>query len=148
MTSARKPGRPQGPPFGTQPFGSGPAQFWFLHKVQKQAQNPNATAALKPLDTSGKLPSGESFDNFRGLQQILIKSQRRTVIENIVKRTLSYALARELNVNDMPTVDAICSELDRHGNLNLQEGTYHDLIHLVANSLPFTHAQPQHIKHD
>ena len=117
-------------------------------KNSNQAQNQNATAALKPLDTSGKLPSGESFDNYRGLQQILIKSQRRTVIENIVKRTLSYALARELNVNDMPTVDAICSELDRHGNLNLQEGTYHDLIHLVANSLPFTHAQPQHIKHD
>lgn len=117
-------------------------------KDSKQKQDQNPPSALKPLDTSGQLPSGESFDNYRGLQQILVKSQRRTVIENIVKHTLSYALARELNVNDMPTVDAICSELDRHGNLNLQEGTYHDLIHLVANSLPFTHAQPQHIKHD
>ena len=120
-------------------------------KIRKQKKNKvkeDVRAFVDPplLDTSGRLPGGQSFEDFRELKQILLTSQRRRIIENIVKRTLSYALARELNVHDIPTVDEISSELDRHGNLELREGSYHDLIHLVVNSLPFTHAQTSQIK--
>lgn len=120
-------------------------------KIRKQKKNKvkeDVHAFVDPplLDTSGRLPGGQSFEDFRELKQILLTSQRRRIIENIVKRTLSYALARELNVHDIPTVDEISSELDRHGNLELREGSYHDLIHLVVNSLPFTHAQTSQIK--
>ena len=115
-------------------------------KKNKVKEDEHALVDPPLLDTSGRLPGGQSFENFRELKQILLTSQRRRIIENIVKRTLSYALARELNVHDMPTVDEISSELDRHGNLELREGSYHDLIHLVVNSLPFTHAQTSQIK--
>ena len=115
-------------------------------KKNKVKEDEHALVDPPLLDTSGKLPGGQPFENFRELKQILLTSQRRRIIENIVKRTLSYALARELNIHDMPTVDAISSELDRHGNLELREGSYHDLIHLVVNSLPFTHAQTSQIK--
>jgi len=117
-------------------------------KQKKNKAKEDECAFVDPplLDTSGRLPGGQSFEDFRELKQILLTSQRRRIIENIVKRTLSYALARELNVHDMPTVDEISSELDRHGNLELREGSYHDLIHLVVNSLPFTHAQTSQIK--
>jgi len=117
-------------------------------KQKKNKAKEDQRALVDPplLDTSGRLPGGQSFEDFRELKQILLTSQRRRIIENIVKRTLSYALARELNVHDMPTVDEISSELDRHGNLELREGSYHDLIHLVVNSLPFTHAQTSQIK--
>ena len=115
-------------------------------KKNKVKEDEHAFVDPPLLDTSGRLPGGQPFENFRELKQILLTSQRRRIIENIVKRTLSYALARELNVHDMPTVDEISSELDRHGNLELREGSYHDLIHLVVNSLPFTHAQTSQIK--
>ena len=117
-------------------------------KQKKNKAKEDQRAFVDPplFDTSGRLPGGQSFEDFRELKQILLTSQRRRIIENIVKRTLSYALARELNVHDMPTVDEISSELDRHGNLELREGSYHDLIHLVVNSLPFTHAQTSQIK--
>ena len=115
-------------------------------KKNKVKEDEHALVDPPLLDTSGRLPGGQSFEDFRELKQILLTSQRRRIIENIVKRTLSYALARELNVHDMPTVDEISSELDRHGNLELREGSYHDLIHLVVNSLPFTHAQTSQIK--
>ena len=115
-------------------------------KKNKVKEDEHALVDPPLLDTSGRLPGGQPFENFRELKQILLTSQRRRIIENIVKRTLSYALARELNVHDMPTVDEISSELDRHGNLELREGSYHDLIHLVVNSLPFTHAQTSRIK--
>ncbi|MFT5130950.1 MAG: hypothetical protein ACI8W8_004583, partial [Rhodothermales bacterium] len=87
-----------------------------------------------PIDTSGKLPSGETFADFKELKKILTTSRRRDVIRNIVERTLSYGLARKLTIYDRPIIDRITDELDT-GN-----GGYGDLIRLVANSLPFTHA--------
>ena len=83
------------------------------------------------VDTTGRLPTGESFDDFSGLKQILVTTQREPVIRNIVERTLSYALCRKLEVFDRPTVDKIVSELVS------SDGTYRDLVHQVATSLPF-----------
>ncbi len=86
------------------------------------------------VDASGRLPSGETFDDFQGLKRILVTTQRERVIRTIVRRTMSYALCRKLELYDQPTVEAIVKEL--HEN----DGTFHDLIHKVANSLPFTQA--------
>ena len=83
------------------------------------------------VDTTGQLPTGESFEDFAGLKQILVTSQRRPIIRNIVERTLSYALCRKLEIFDRPTVDKIVSELVA------SNGTYRDLVHQVATSLPF-----------
>ena len=83
------------------------------------------------VDTTGQLPSGESFEDFAGLKQILVTSQREPVIRNIVERTLSYALCRKLEIFDRPTVDKIVSKLVA------SDGTYRDLVHQVATSLPF-----------
>lgn len=83
------------------------------------------------VDTAGRLPSGESFKDFAELKQILVTSQREPVIRNIVKRTLSYALCRKLELYDRPTVDKLVTEL------STSTGTYRDLVHQVANSLPF-----------
>lgn len=83
------------------------------------------------VDTTGQLPTGESFQDFAGLKQILVTSQREPVIRNIVKRTLSYALCRKLEVFDRPTVDKIVEKLVA------QNGTYRNLVHQVATSLPF-----------
>lgn len=83
------------------------------------------------VDTTGQLPTGESFEDFAGLKQILVTSQSESVIRNIVKRTISYALCRKLEIIDRPTVDKIVDELVA------SNGTYRDLIHQVATSLPF-----------
>lgn len=83
------------------------------------------------VDTTGQLPSGEKFDDFPGLKQILVTSQRRRVIRNIVERTLSYALCRKLELFDRPTVDTITDKLHE------SNGTYRDLLFEVAMSPPF-----------
>jgi hypothetical protein len=83
------------------------------------------------VDTAGRLPSGESFEDFAGLKQILVTSQRERIIRNIVERTLSYALCRKLELFDRPTVDRIVTELAA------SDGSWRDLVHQVANSLPF-----------
>ena len=82
-------------------------------------------------DTAGRLPSGETFDDIMGLKEILTTSQRESVVRNIVKRTMSYALCRRLHVYDRPTVEAIV------GKMLETNGTWRDLFHEIANSIPF-----------
>lgn len=90
-----------------------------------------AKEGSKAIDTSGKLPSGESFKDFAELKAILVTSQRETIVRNIVNRTLSYALCRKLVRSDQPTVDQITR------NLCDTEGTWKSLFFQIANSLPF-----------
>ena len=85
----------------------------------------------KEIDTSGKLPTGEAFEDFAGLKKILTTSQREAVIRNVVERFLSYALCRKLEIYDRPAVEGIVDDLVE------TNGTYRDLIGAVANSLPF-----------
>jgi hypothetical protein len=82
------------------------------------------------VDTSGQLPSGETFKDFAGLKKILVTSQRDRVIRNIVERALSYALCRKLELHDRPTVNRMTKEL-------VTSGTYRDLVLQIVNSLPF-----------
>jgi hypothetical protein len=85
-----------------------------------------------PIDTSGKLPTGETFKDFAGLKKILLTSQRRVVIRNIVERLLSYGMARKLTVYDLATIESITDEMDK------TNGGYGDLIRMIAISMPFT----------
>ncbi len=83
------------------------------------------------LDTSGRLPTGETFQDMTELKEILVTGQREAVIRNIVKRTMSFALCRELILYDQPSVEAIVEEMNR------SNGTWRDLFLAIANSVPF-----------
>ena len=83
------------------------------------------------IDTAGKLPTGETFENFEALKQIFMTSRREDIVRNSVKQTLSYALCRKLEAYDGPTVDAITAKLVE------TDGTWQDLFIEIAKSLPF-----------
>ena len=83
------------------------------------------------LNTSGQMPSGETFANYEELKAILLGPKRRAIIRNAVEQTLAYALARKLEVFDRPTVDAIAETIDE------TNGTWRNLFKLIAQSLPF-----------
>ncbi|MDA7916017.1 DUF1592 domain-containing protein [Verrucomicrobia bacterium] len=83
------------------------------------------------IDTTGQLPNGEKFKDFAELKQILLTSQREEIIRNLVKRMLSYALCRKLEIYDQPTVEEMVKRLDENN------GTWRDLIYEVSGSLPF-----------
>jgi len=88
---------------------------------------------IDPLGFALQRYDGPNYkrEDFAGLKQILVTSQSESVIRNIVERTLSYALCRKLEVFDRPTVDKIVDQLVA------SNGTYRDLVHQVATSLPF-----------
>ncbi len=101
----------------------------FLRATDRPKKKSNKPAP--PVDTSGKLPSGETFETFGELKAILLTKKREPIVRNIVEHTLSYALCRKLVRNDQPIVDAITK------NLCENDGTWQDLFQQVANSLPF-----------
>lgn len=83
------------------------------------------------IDTRGQLPSGESFDNMQGLKDILMTTQRRATVRNIVERTMSYALCRKLVIYDRPTIESITETMIK------TNGTWSELFVAIAHSIPF-----------
>ena len=92
--------------------------------------NQNGKPANGP-DTSGKLPTGENFDDYAGLKEILVGPQKEKIIRNSVERTLSYAMCRKLTRTDQPTIDRITKSIVKNN------GTWKDLFVEIVNSLPF-----------
>ncbi|MDE0867153.1 MAG: DUF1592 domain-containing protein [Rubripirellula sp.] len=92
------------------------------------------------IDTTGQLPNGEKFKGFAELKQIFLTSQREEIIRNLVKRMLSYALCRKLEIYDQPTVEEMVKRLDENN------GTWRDLIFEVSGSLPFQETVVQKTK--
>ncbi len=83
-----------------------------------------------PIDSSGKLPSGETFEalpQFRRLMSTRTDPFNRCLTEKL----MTYALGRELEIGDRPSVDKILAELDA------KRGGLRDLIALVVLSEPF-----------
>lgn len=86
---------------------------------------------LESIDTSGRLPTGETFDGIHDLKQILVTTQRESVIRNIVERMMAYALCRQLTAHDYGVVTSITQKMLR------DEGTWRNLIHEIVNSILF-----------
>jgi len=87
------------------------------------------------IDTTGRLPNGETFEDFAGLKTLLLTTQREAIVRNAVERTLAYALCRKLERADRPTVDAITAKI------LADNGTWRMLFGEIARSLPFQQAE-------
>jgi len=71
-------------------------------------------AGDEPLDTSGEMPSGEKFNGFVELKQILRRRQNQFV-RNMTEQMMIYALGRELDYYDDGEIQKITSDLERNG---------------------------------
>ena len=67
----------------------------------------------EPVDSVGELPDGKKLDGPEGLKAELM-ARRVTVIRNLARKMLGYALGRGLSKEDMPTVDAIMAEVEKN----------------------------------
>jgi hypothetical protein len=83
-----------------------------------------------PVDASGALPDGRSFQTPAELKTIL-KADRAVVMRGLTERLLIYALGRGLERYDRPTVAEIA------GKLPSQDYKFSQLVLGIVNSLPF-----------
>ncbi|MGB7343864.1 MAG: DUF1592 domain-containing protein [Pirellulaceae bacterium] len=101
------------------------------YKPDKEQKKGLGNEARGEIDTSGQLPSGETFTDIRELKTILKTTQREVVVKNVVRRTMAYALARRLELFDQPTVDSIVTQMIK------TDGTWRDLFLAIAKSSAF-----------
>ncbi len=83
-----------------------------------------------PVDASGKLASGDIIKGPQGLKRLLLARPERFAHAS-AERLLTYALGRELDSRDQPTVRAILRRAEARGY------RFGDLVLAVIRSVPF-----------
>ena len=83
-----------------------------------------------PLDTSGKLPTGEQFDGATELKQLLLQ-RKEQYLRNLTGQLLSYAFGRELQDSDEWTIRQVVAGAEKDGY------RLSALISGIVKSVPF-----------
>jgi len=83
-----------------------------------------------PVDSTGVLPSGQSFDGSAELRAILI-ADPDDFVRCFTEKMLTYALGRGVEPYDRPTVAGIMDRLAQ------DEFRFHTLVQEIAASVPF-----------
>ena len=81
------------------------------------------------IDSAGSLPGGDRFRSLPEFRKLLLARQDQ-FNRCITEKLLTYALGRQLDINDRPEVDHILSQLDEDHGLR-------DLIQLIVGSETF-----------
>ncbi len=87
-----------------------------------------------PVDASGALPTGETFDGPAELRAVLLE-RKEDFLRELVVRTLGYAIGRGRHDGDQCTIEAILGKLEAEGY------SARALIRGVVLSTPFRNLQ-------
>ncbi|HWD21051.1 MAG TPA: DUF1592 domain-containing protein [Verrucomicrobiae bacterium] len=85
----------------------------------------------EPIDCTGTLLSGESFQSPRELKQILVANHHLEFYRTLTEKLLTYALGRGLEPQDTETVDQIVDQMEK------ANGRFSALLGGVIHSIPF-----------
>ena len=88
------------------------------------------------IDATARLPNGTVFSGPAGLKHILL-SRPDEFVNATVTRLLTYALGRELEARDQPTIRKIMRDTEAN------RYRFEDLIAAIVNSVPFQMRQVQ-----
>jgi hypothetical protein len=83
-----------------------------------------------PIESSGTLPGGQSFNGSKGLKEIL-KTKSDAFVNNVTEKLLTYSLGRGLERFDRPTVEAITRQV------KASDYRFSALVMEVVKSKPF-----------
>tara|TARA_R110002096_G_scaffold147671_19_gene307752 strand:- start:17587 stop:19476 length:1890 start_codon:yes stop_codon:yes gene_type:complete len=89
----------------------------------------------KPIDTTGRLPSGESFNGPAELKKVLIRAHKEEIVRNISRKLLGYAIGRSLEDRDDGSIEKLAQALEEN-----EFGTQ-TLIEEIVLSVPFRNQQ-------
>ena len=84
-----------------------------------------------PIDASGQLPGGTTFNGPAELKKILAADFRNEFATTVAEKLLTYALGRGVEYYDKPTVRKIVREAEE------KEYRLADMIVSVVESMPF-----------
>ena len=93
-------------------------------------KNPRTKRKRYPVDASGELPNGETFEDVHGLKAALMK-QERAVAASLFEGLLCYALGRNVSFTDLPLIGAVLDDLEA------DQYPVRELVKRVVTSEPF-----------
>ncbi len=85
----------------------------------------------QPIDTAGRLITGETFNSVRELKHILVTQRRMDFYRCLTEKLLTYALGRGMEYYDAETMDQIVERLER------ENGRFSALLMGIIESAPF-----------
>ena len=97
-------------------------------------ENYNAIGQWRPTDdtdTSGKLVTGEKFQDVSGLREIIAGPRKKDFHRCLTEKLLTYALGRGVEYYDSPAVQGIVRQAEQAG------GGLREFIYALAESAPF-----------
>ena len=101
-------------------------------EAQQAQQIPRRPKKIYPVDASGKLPNGETFEDVQGLKAALMKEER-TVAGSVFEGLLCYALGRDASFTDLPLIEGVLDDL------GAEQYPVRELVKRVVTSHPFLH---------
>ncbi len=90
----------------------------------------------EPIDASGTLVTGETFNGVRELKHILATRHARDFYRCLAEKMLTYAIGRGLEYYDVETVDRIVDRIEK------ADGRFSALLFGVIESAPFQKSRP------
>ncbi|HWY74233.1 MAG TPA: DUF1592 domain-containing protein [Verrucomicrobiae bacterium] len=85
----------------------------------------------QPIDSTGKLITGETFESVHELKHILATNHHLEFYRTLTEKMLTYALGRGLDYSDVETVDEIVDSLEK------DHGRFSALLDGIIESAPF-----------
>ncbi|TWT87201.1 hypothetical protein Mal64_27390 [Pseudobythopirellula maris] len=85
----------------------------------------------EPIDTTGTLVSGESFESVTQLKEILASDRRFDFYRCLTEKVFTYALGRGVEYYDTETVDRLVAGLEESG------GDLRNMMRSLIDSAPF-----------
>lgn len=84
-----------------------------------------------PIDASGQLMTGETFNSARELSTILATARKGDFHRAVTEKLLTYAVGRGIEYYDAPTIEKIVLDAENKG------GTLLEILYGVIESAPF-----------
>ncbi len=84
-----------------------------------------------PIDASGTLPTGQTFNGPKELRQVLLKTKEAEFRKCLVEKMLTYALGRGLEYYDRCVVNEVCDSVVKQNN------RFSSLVLAIVKSDPF-----------
>jgi hypothetical protein len=95
-----------------------------------------------PIDSSGRLADGTAVNGPQDLQKALL-ARSDLLVQTVTEKLMTFALGRNLEYYDMPTVRAIVREADGHGD------RFSSILMGIVDSQQFQYAKvPEAVKDD
>ena len=89
------------------------------------------------IPADARVPHGPKVDGLQELKDYLLKDRKDDIVENVVRRLLSYSIGRKLNYRDRFAVEKLVEEM-RAGDHGMR-----DIIVSICKSDLFKDASPR-----